>query len=48
MDISSNKQNLAREDLVIANAASNIEQVLETAPHTAAVIRPPTTNHDNY
>ena len=30
------------------NAASNIEQVLETAPHKAAAIQPPTTHHENY
>ena len=30
------------------NAASNIEQVLEAAPHKAAAVRPPTTYHDNY
>ena len=30
------------------NATSNIEQVLETAPHKAAAIRPPTTHHENY
>ena len=30
------------------NAASNIEQVLETAPYKAAVERPPTTHHENY
>ena len=29
-------------------AASNTEQVLETAPHKAAAIRPPTTHHENY
>ena len=29
------------------NAASNIEQVLETALYKAAV-RPPTTHHENY
>ena len=27
------------------NAASNIEQVMETAPHKAAAVRPPTTYH---
>ena len=26
------------------NAASNIEQVLETTPHKAAAVRPPTTH----
>ena len=31
-----------------ANAASNIEQVLEAAPHKAAAVRPPTTHHENY
>ena len=30
------------------NAASNIEQVLETAPHKTAAIRPLTTHHENY
>ena len=30
------------------NAASNIEQVLEATPHKAAVVRPPTTHHENY
>ena len=30
------------------NAASNIEQVLEAAPHKAAAVRPPTTYHENY
>ena len=30
------------------NAASNIEQVLETAPHKAAVAGLPTTHHENY
>ena len=30
------------------NAASNIEQVLEAAPHKAATVRPPTTHHENY
>ena len=30
------------------NAASNIEQVMDAAPHKAAAIRPPTTNHENY
>ena len=30
------------------NAASNIEQVLEATPHKTAVIRPPTTHHENY
>ena len=30
------------------NAASNIEKVLEVAPHKAAAVRPPTTNHENY
>ena len=28
------------------NAASNIEQVLEAAPHKAAAVRPPTTHHE--
>ena len=30
------------------NAASNIEQVLETAPNKAADVRPPTTHQENY
>ena len=30
------------------NAVSNIEQVLETAHHKAAAVRPPTTHHENY
>ena len=30
------------------NAASNIEQVLQAAPHKAAAIRPPTTHHEKY
>ena len=30
------------------NAASNIEQALEAAPHKAAALRPPTTHHENY
>ena len=30
------------------NAASNIEQVLEAAPHKAAAVRPLTTHHENY
>ena len=30
------------------NAASNIEQVLETAPHKTATVRPATTRHENY
>ena len=30
------------------NAASNIKQVLEAAPHKAAAVRSPTTNHKNY
>ena len=29
------------------NAASNIEQVLKAAPHKAAVVRTPTTHHEN-
>ena len=28
------------------NAACNIEQVLETAPHKAAAVRPPTTYYE--
>ena len=30
------------------NAASNIEQVLEAAPHKLAAVRLPTTHHENY
>ena len=30
------------------NAESNIEQVMETAPHKAAAVRPPTTHYKNY
>ena len=30
------------------NAVSNIEQVLEAAPHKATNVRPPTTYHENY
>ena len=30
------------------NAASNIERVLEAAPHKAAAVRQPTTHHENY
>ena len=30
------------------NAAGNIEQVLETAPHKASAVRPPITHHENY
>ena len=30
------------------NAASNIEQVLEAAPHKAAAVRPLTTQRENY
>ena len=30
------------------NAASNIEQVLEAAPHKSPIIRPPTSHHKNY
>ena len=30
------------------NAASNIEQVLEAAPHKAAAVWPLTTHHENY
>ena len=28
--------------------ASNIEQILEAAPHKAAAVRPSTTHHENY
>ena len=30
------------------NAASNFEQILETTPHKAPTIRPPTSHHENY
>ena len=30
------------------NAASNIKQVLEAAPHKVAAVRPLTTHHENY
>ena len=30
------------------NAASNIELVLEVAPHKAAAVRPLTTHYENY
>ena len=30
------------------NPASNIEQVIEAAPHKAAAVRPLTTHHKNY
>ena len=30
------------------NAASNIEQVMEAAPHKAAAVWLPTTHHENY
>ena len=30
------------------NSASNIEQVLEEAPHKVTAVRPPTTYHENY
>ena len=30
------------------NAASNIKQVLEEAPHKAAAVRPLTTHHEIY
>ena len=29
------------------NAVSNIEQVMEAAPHKAAAVRLPTTHHEN-
>ena len=29
-------------------AASNIEQVLDTAPQKTATVRPPTTRHEKY
>ena len=32
----------------IKNAANNIEQVMEAAPHKAAAVPPPTTHHENY
>ena len=30
------------------NAVSYTEQILETEPHKAAPVRPPTTHHENY
>ena len=33
--------------LLHKNAANNIQQVLETTPHKAAAVRPPTTHHEN-
>ena len=30
------------------NAASNIEQLLEAAPHETVAVRPLTTHHENY
>ena len=30
------------------NAASNIEQIIEAAPHKAAAVWPPTTHYENY
>ena len=30
------------------NAASNIEEVMEAAPHKALTTRPPTSHHENY
>ena len=30
------------------NAVSNIEQVMEAAPHKVAAVRSPTTHHENY
>ena len=30
------------------NAASDIKQVLEAAPHKEGVVRPLTTHHENY
>ena len=30
------------------NAASNIDQFLEAAPHKVAAVRPPSTHHENY
>ena len=30
------------------NTASNIELVMEAAPHKTAAVRPPTTHYDNY
>ena len=30
------------------NAANNIEQAMESAPHKAEAIRPTTTSHKNY
>ena len=30
------------------NAVSNIEEILETTPHKAVALRPPTTHRENY
>ena len=30
------------------NAENNSEQVLETTPHKAATVQPPTSHHENY
>ena len=34
--------------LLEKNAVSNIEHVMETEPHKAAALRPPTTHHEKY
>ena len=39
---------IKREKKEIWLAASNIEQVLEAAPHKAAAVRPPPTHNENY
>ena len=33
---------------MVKNAVSNIEQVLEAAPHKTAAIQPLTPHHENY
>ena len=33
---------------LLKNASSNIEQVLEAAPHKAPAVRPSTAYHENY
>ena len=36
------------EKKLYKNAASNIEQVLEAAPHKAPAVQPPTAHHEKY
>ena len=37
-----------RTSMTTSVLASNVEQVLETAPQKAAAVRPLTTHHENY